>query len=670
MRPTMIKRLLIFCGAIVFLVTSFDAHGQTQLIVNGGFETGDGTGWILDGTEVANNYPHTGLYTLWFGGLTTWADNSYQTVTVPSSISSATLSFYYNIVSQDTSGSPNDLFTATIQDSNGTDLATVGSWSNADSDQGAGGSSYHQKTFNLFPYRGQTIRVAFASTNNATLLTSFFLDDVSVLTTAVSGPADLTPQNVSVSPTPALAGGTVSVTYNVVNVGGAAAPASHTKVVIKDPSNNIFAQQVFATAALASGAATNESHVLGLVGATTGSYNVFVTVDSNSEVSQTNTSNDISSVPLTVQAPAGLVITPIFDSSITSDPNSATIQQTINAAIQQYEAAFSDPITVTIQFSKMASGLGHSSTYINNIAYSTLLTALNSDAKTTNDAIALAHLPAGPNNPVNGNSSVTLTLPNLRALGLSGAPPAGQPDSTISLNLSVMNLSRSSIDPSKYDLMAVAQHEIDEALGFGSALNGLANGAPAPTGPVGVIDLFRYDQNGARSLNTSSSAQAYFSLDGVTDLVRFNQSQSGDYQDFYSPGGQTPRVQDAFGTHGATPNLGVELIGLDALGYNLVSAIPVPQIISNAKTGNTIALTWTSQANLNYQLQYKTNVAQVGGLNLGGAIKANGPTTSTSDTIAATQRYYRIAVATASSSIVSKVASEPALRMATSSMQP
>lgn len=670
MGPLMIKRLTFLCGLFALLGTSFHARGQSELIVNGGFETGDGTGWILDGTEVASNYPRTGAYTLWFGGITDWWDASYQTVTIPSAVSSATLSFYYNIASEDTSSSPNDTFTATIQNSSGTVLTTVGNWSNADRDPGPGSSYYHQKTFNLFPYRGQTIRVAFVSTNDSTLLSSFFLDDVSIQTTAVSGPADLTPQNLSVSPAPALAGGTVSVSYNVVNVGGAAAAASHTKIVIKDPSNNVFAQQVFPTPALAIGASANESHTMGLIGASAGVYNVSVTVDSNNEVSQTNTSNDISSLPLTVQVPAGLVINPIFDSTITSDPNSATIQNTINEALQQYEAAFSDPITVTIQFSKMATGLGHSSTYINNISYTTLLTALNADAKTTNDAVALAHLPAGPNNPVNANSSVTLTTANLRALGLSGAPPAGQPDSTISLNFSIMNLSRSSIDPKKYDLMAVAQHEIDEALGMGSALNGLANGSPAPTGPVGVMDLFRYDQNGARSLNTTSSAQAYFSLDGVTDLVRFNQAQNGDYQDYYSPGGQTPRVQDAFGTQGATPNLGVELVGLDAIGYNLVSAIPAPQIISTAKSGNTISLTWTSQANLNYQLQYKTNLTQVGWLNLGGTIKATGPTTSTSDTISSTQRYYRIAVATASSSIVSRLAPASAPTLVTASMQP
>ena len=37
---------------------------------------------------------------------------------------------------------------------------------------------------------------------------------------------------------------------------------------------------------------------------------------------------------------AQLIITPIFDSSITSDPNAAAIESTINTAIQTYQSCF------------------------------------------------------------------------------------------------------------------------------------------------------------------------------------------------------------------------------------------------------------------------------------------------------------------------------------------
>jgi hypothetical protein len=670
----MTKKLFLLCVAIS-LFSSLHVRAQTQLVGNSGFETGTAAPWVVNKTLISNaGYAHSGNYFCWFGGITNWVDSTYQTVTIPTGISAATLSFYYNIVSSDDPSTPYDGFIVRILDTNSPPnvLATVGTWSNADGDPAPGNPYYHQWTYDMLPFAGKTVKIHFQSQNDNLYPTSFFIDDVTLVTIPAGGPADLTPQNVSVSPNPALVGSSVTVNYTVANIGGSNAPASHTKVVMKDSGLNVFAQQIYPTAALASGTLTNESHTIGLVGATPGNYTITVTVDANSEVAQTNTVNDTSApVPLSVQEPAGLVINPIFDSSMTSDPNFPTIQATINAAIQQYETQFSDPITVTIQFSKMSSGLGQSLTYQGTIDYTTFRAALASDAQTTNDAVALAHLPGGSANPVNGNSSVTLTTANMRALGLAGGdPPPGQPDTTISLNTSIMNLTRANPDPNKYDLMAVAQHEIDEALSMGTLLNGLPNGAATPTGPVYVMDLYRYAANGSRSFDTAANTAAYFSIDGTTDLVRFNQSAGGDFQDWYSPGNQTPRVQDAIGTPGAMPNLNVELIALDASGYNLVSAIPVPKIISAAKSGNTITLTWTSQAGLTYQLQYRPTITQAW-VNLGSPITATGTTTSASDTIGASQRFYRVVVVNTSPSFVHRtLAVAPVLSVKTTSFSP
>src|SRR5215469_10666358 len=95
-----------------------------------------------------------------------------------------------------------------------------------------------------------------------------------------------------------------------------------------------------------------------------------------------------------------LVITPTFDSSITSDPNAAGIEGVINTAISFYESTFSDPITVGIQFSE-GGGLGSSTTGFYNVSYQTYINALIADAKTSNDATALALLSSIANNPVN-----------------------------------------------------------------------------------------------------------------------------------------------------------------------------------------------------------------------------------------------------------------------------
>jgi hypothetical protein len=275
--------------------------------------------------------------------------------------------------------------------------------------------------------------------------------------------------------------------------------------------------------------------------------------------------------PRTARASAGLVINATFDPSITSDPNGAAIKAGINAAILRYQNAFSTPITVNILFKKGPVGLGQSSTQGVFVSYANYLTALN-NAKANNPALAqaLATLRPGATNPVNGNDTLRLSTANARALGFSADPSGGQPDSIITLNTDKMNLTRTSIDPTKFDLIAVVSHEINEALGFRSALNHLHNGDPSPTGPIAPDDLYRYGQTGARSFDTALGTQAFYSIDGgQKKLARFNQNQRGDFSDWFSPNNvpHPAQVQDAFATPGATPDLGVELIRLAVLGY-------------------------------------------------------------------------------------------------------
>jgi hypothetical protein len=268
-----------------------------------------------------------------------------------------------------------------------------------------------------------------------------------------------------------------------------------------------------------------------------------------------------------------ITIVPTFDSTITNDPNAATIEATINSAIAIYEHIITDSITVNITYREMTTGLGENSTYYNPMPYQSYVAALANHATSTNDGIAVSHLPNSATNPVNGNGTVNVQLPNARALGINIVPPAGMPDGTISLNTSIMNLSRSATDPTKFDLMSTTMHEMDEVLGFGSALSNVGkNGDPAPSTAIWPLDLFRYDQNGARSFSTSLSTTAFFSLNGTTDLAQFNQHAGGDFSDWYSfpNGAAIPHVQDAYATRGVAPNLSVEFTGLDILGYHLV----------------------------------------------------------------------------------------------------
>jgi hypothetical protein len=91
---------------------------------------------------------------------------------------------------------------------------------------------------------------------------------------------------------------------------------------------------------------------------------------------------DVPGPSATLPASTGLTINAIFDVTITSDPNAAAIESTINAAIANIQSKFSDPIIVTIDFKSMATGLGESSTYFATVPYSTFLAALKADATT------------------------------------------------------------------------------------------------------------------------------------------------------------------------------------------------------------------------------------------------------------------------------------------------
>ena len=593
----------------LFVILSVAQLGaQTELIVNGGFESGSSP-WVLSGgatVDTTAGYSRSGAGYLFLGGLEDEVDQAYQTITIPAGASSATLSFYYNILSDEDLSGAYDTFTATICSTSGTVLTTVASKSNLDQDQGIGPSYYHQQTFDLLPYAGQTIRIQFDSSNDTSLVTSFDIDDVSVQVVTGPPPNDGCAGAIALSPGTSYAVNTAAATSTGDPTPGCQGsfgkgvwftytPSSSGTVTISTCGSDF--DTVLAVYSGSCGALTP---------ITCNNDNGPACATSRASVSFPGTSGTTyfilaggsggasGNLSIVGSGPGGLRIIPTFGPSITGDSQGATIQATINAAIAFYQANFSDPITVTITFQEMGSGLGLSSTYYSTFSYSSYRAALVSHATTADDSTALAHLPNSASNPVNGNSSINLSLPEARALGYSGVnPPSGQTDGTISLNTSIMNLALTDNNPSKYSLYATVCHEMDEVLGMASALNGLNNGDPAPTGPIRAEDLFRYDAAGNRSFTTALAAVDYFSIDGTTDLVRFNQHQGGDFQDWDSfSGAAIPRVQDAYATAGAQPVPNVELRVLDVIGYTRVIS-PSP-FLSVFRSGNNVVLSWAT----------------------------------------------------------------------------
>jgi hypothetical protein len=214
----------ILCSSITISVGSIINAAQIDLITNGGFTSGSSP-WILSGNFQADSrfsYYHDGPGYAYLSDSAGQPANNlygtlYQQVTIPTSVTSANLSFWYNITSTDTGNTPYDSLSVTIQNTSGTILYSVAFFTNLDK-QSLG--SYAQKTCNLSSYIGQTIRIFFQGYTNGSYPTVFRIDDVSVLATTTL--PDLIVEDVQVTPDPPVPGSsTTTMTLKIKNQGNA-----------------------------------------------------------------------------------------------------------------------------------------------------------------------------------------------------------------------------------------------------------------------------------------------------------------------------------------------------------------------------------------------------------------------------------------------------------------
>jgi len=166
----------------LFTLTVTTTTPPSQLFGNAGFENGSAspapwvpTAGVIDST--ASQPARTGTWKAWLNGYgTTHTDSLYQQVTIPSTATSATLNFYLHIdTAETTTTTAFDTLKVQIRNSANTILATLVTYSNLNKNTG-----YALKTFNLNAYIGQTIRVYFLGAEDASLQTSFVIDDTSL----------------------------------------------------------------------------------------------------------------------------------------------------------------------------------------------------------------------------------------------------------------------------------------------------------------------------------------------------------------------------------------------------------------------------------------------------------------------------------------------------------
>ncbi|MCM2532990.1 protease pro-enzyme activation domain-containing protein [Neobacillus pocheonensis] len=148
----------------------------TQLIQNGGFENGQspwsesssGGYQLIDTTK-----PHSGSSSAYLGGYNNANDLIYQTVTIPSAATNATLTFWTYVSTTETSH-PYDFFYSQIRNTSGSVLSTLLTLNDSTA------TGWVQRSYSLLNYKGQTIQIAFKGTNDSSNPTDFFVDDVSL----------------------------------------------------------------------------------------------------------------------------------------------------------------------------------------------------------------------------------------------------------------------------------------------------------------------------------------------------------------------------------------------------------------------------------------------------------------------------------------------------------
>ena len=309
-----------------------------------------------------------------------------------------------------------------------------------------------------------------------------------------------------------------------------------------------------------------------------------------------------------------LTITPIFDTSITTAPDAAAIESSIDTATATISSLYSNPITVNIVFKyKSGSFLGQSEASIYYDTYNTYVGELAADAsanpQNTVLPVALAHLSSG--NDASGSGDIETTSADFRAIGDDTATPCYNSSGTFVSNCGqiadgVITISSSQpIDFARpvpayngsndeYDAIRVEEHEIDEVLGVGGTGTTLATSDQGSK--FGPLDLYRYAAPNTPSYTSVGSASSYFSIDGgTTDIVGFNQQRSGDLAD-WGPNttsctdggtGGPGYVQDAFACNNQQADetaSSPEATALEAIGYDPSTTTVSPNVTWDCET--------------------------------------------------------------------------------------
>jgi hypothetical protein len=149
----------------------------SQLIQNPGFESGT-TGWSGTTGEIGSwsgQAAHGDSRYCWLNGYgKRTTEHIQQAVTIPSTATKATLTFWLHIDTAETTKTvAYDVLN--VQAIVGTTTSTLAVYSNLNS-----ATRYSQKSFDLSAYKGKSVTIKFLGAEDSSLQTSFVIDDVNL----------------------------------------------------------------------------------------------------------------------------------------------------------------------------------------------------------------------------------------------------------------------------------------------------------------------------------------------------------------------------------------------------------------------------------------------------------------------------------------------------------
>jgi hypothetical protein len=313
--------------------------------------------------------------------------------------------------------------------------------------------------------------------------------------------------------------------------------------------------------------------------------------------------------------PAARALDFVF-TDIGSTPMNAEQLKAVSTAADYWSSKLSDKVTVyiSIGFTDLSgSQLGSTSANLLTIDYADLRSRLAADARSATDASVLAHLQPGPalsfkatqgdlstrldNDGSLNNTQLGIQNANAKALGIAVNSNPNNPDAAISFANAfagqfAYSRSNGDIPGNKIDFITLAEHEIGHALGFVSGVDGIDScttdpvtcGLPATANRFEnrwwyyPLDLFRYSAPG--QMDVTLGGQPYFSIDGgATAIQPFStgvQHGNGWQASHFGTNALTlmkPFVENGLSYDATT----ADLTALDAIGWDLTTAVPEPQ---------------------------------------------------------------------------------------------